>query len=85
MTEADLKRVEARIRSINKFTPIQRCQQSEVSVDGVLNIKGFDLKRTLEIDPEFPNTDGEHKHYSYNLINSRWTVANDSDGWAIIA
>ena len=26
------------------------------------NIKGFDLKRTLEMDPEFLNTDGEHEH-----------------------
>jgi len=60
--EADLARVEGRIRSINKFAPIKRCQQSEVSVDSVLDIKGFDLKRTLEMDPEFLNTDGEHVH-----------------------
>merc|ERR1712146_15219 len=32
------------------------------SVDNVLDIKGFDLKRTLEMDPEFLNTDGEHEH-----------------------
>jgi len=62
VTEADLKRVEGRIRSINKFAPIQRCQKSSVSVDSVLDIKGFDLKRTLEMDPEFLNTDGEHVH-----------------------
>jgi len=31
-------------------------------VDSVLNIKGFDLERTLEMDPEFLNTEGEHKH-----------------------
>ena len=37
-------------------------QQSNVAVDSVLNIKGFDLKRTLEMDPEFLNTDGEHEH-----------------------
>jgi hypothetical protein len=28
----------------------------------VLGICGFDLKRTLEMDPEFLNTDGEHEH-----------------------
>ena len=33
-----------------------------MSVENVLNIKGFDLKRTLEMDPEFLNTDGEHVH-----------------------
>mmetsp|Transcript_36332 Transcript_36332/g.43946 ORF Transcript_36332/g.43946 Transcript_36332/m.43946 type:complete len:415 (-) Transcript_36332:515-1759(-) len=62
VNEEDLKRVEARLRSINSFAPIQRCQQSNVSVDSVLNIKGFDLQRTLEMDPEFLNTDGEHVH-----------------------
>ena len=60
--EADLERVEGRLRAINNFAPIQRCCKSEVSVDSVLNIRGFDLKRTLEMDPEFLNTDGEHEH-----------------------
>jgi hypothetical protein len=62
VTEADLKRVEGRLREINKFAPIQRCTKSQVSVDSVLNIRGFDLNRTLEMDPEFLNTDGEHVH-----------------------
>jgi len=60
--EADLKHVEGRLRDINKFAPIVRCQNSELSVDNVLNIRGFDLARTLEMDPEFLNTDGEHEH-----------------------
>merc|ERR1712228_901588 len=64
VSEADLERVEARLRSINKFAPLQRSEQSKVSVESVLNIKGFDLKRTLEMDPEFLNTDGEHEHDS---------------------
>jgi len=62
VTEEDLVRVEARLKSINSFAPILRCSQSNVSVDSVLNIKGFDLKRTLEMDPEFLNSDGEHVH-----------------------
>jgi G3E family GTPase len=60
--EADLARVEGRLKAINKFAPIIRCSQSQVSVDNVLDIFGFDLKRTLEMDPEFLNTDGEHEH-----------------------
>ncbi len=28
--------------------------------------------------------DGAGLHYSYDLFKARWTVANDSDGWAII-
>eukprot|EP00308_Calcidiscus_leptoporus_P024800 CAMPEP_0119397606 /NCGR_PEP_ID=MMETSP1334-20130426/140419_1 /TAXON_ID=127549 /ORGANISM="Calcidiscus leptoporus, Strain RCC1130" /LENGTH=596 /DNA_ID=CAMNT_0007421451 /DNA_START=32 /DNA_END=1822 /DNA_ORIENTATION=- len=62
VTEEDLVRVEARLKSINQFAPIMRCTRSSVSPDCVLNIKGFDLKRTLEMDPEFLNTDGEHMH-----------------------
>ena len=60
--EAELKAVEARLRAINKFAPIHRCSQANVSVDSVLGIKAFDLKKTLEMDPEFLNTEGEHEH-----------------------
>merc|ERR1712196_396780 len=62
VTEADLVRVEKRLRDINAFAPILRSQQSQVAVDSVLDIRGFDLKRTLEMDPEFLNSDGEHVH-----------------------
>ena len=62
VTKKDIARVEGRIRSINKFAPIQHCQRSAVSVESVLNIKGFDLKRTLEMDPAFLNADEEHGH-----------------------
>lgn len=59
---ADLKRVEARLRGINRFAPIFQTCQSRISVENVLNIKGFDLDRTLKMDPEFLNEDGEHEH-----------------------
>ena len=59
----DLKRVEARLRSINKLAPILQCERSNVSVDQVLNIEGFDLDKTLEMDPGFLSTEGaEHEH-----------------------
>lgn len=60
--EADLERVEARLRTINKFAPLYRSTMSKVSVDSVLNINAFDLKRTVEMDPEFLDTDAEHEH-----------------------
>merc|ERR1712060_204303 len=60
--EKELERITKRLRDINKFAPVQRCTNSQVSVDSVLDIKGFDLARTLEMDPEFLNTDGEHMH-----------------------
>ena len=62
VSEADLTRVEARLRAINSFAPIVRCCKSQVSADSVLNIGAFDLKRTLEMDAEFLSTDGEHTH-----------------------
>ena len=58
--EADLKAVEGRLREINKFAPIVRSTQSRVTADQVLGIRAFDLDRTLAMDPEFLNTDGEH-------------------------
>jgi len=62
VSEAELEIIEARLRSINQFAPIVRSTQSQVSVESVLGIRGFDLKRTLEMDPEFLDTDGEHEH-----------------------
>jgi G3E family GTPase len=64
VSEADLARVEARLKSINHMAQIIRCTKAEVAVDSVLKVGGFDLKRTLEMDPEFLNTDGEHQHDS---------------------
>ena len=49
--EADIERVEARLKVINSAAPLLRCTKAEVSVDSVLNIGAFDLTRTLEMDP----------------------------------
>ena len=62
VNESDLARVEGRLKAINAFAPIVRSTQSQVNVGQVLDIRGFDLKRTLDMDPEFLNTDGEHEH-----------------------
>ena len=51
VSEADLGRVEARLRAINRFAPIQRCEQAAVDVGSLLETRGFDLERTLEMDP----------------------------------
>ena len=60
--EADQAAVEARLRAINKFAPIVRTTKSEVSVENVLNLNAFDLNKTLEMDPEFLDTEAEHEH-----------------------
>ena len=49
--ESDLTRIEARLRGINSFAPIQRCTKSQVAVSDVLDICGFDLARTLARNP----------------------------------
>ena len=51
--------MEKRLKSINSQAPVQRCTKAEVSPDWVLDIGAFDLKRVIEMDPEFLNTDGE--------------------------
>jgi len=70
VSKEDLVRVEARLRSINKFAPIKQCQKSDVSVESVLNIKGFDLSRTLEMDPGFLDSDSEHAHEHDHTVSS---------------
>ena len=62
VTEDDLVRVEKRLKSMNASAPIIRSERSEVSVANVLDIRAFDLKKTIDMDPEFLNTENEHEH-----------------------
>ena len=57
-------------------------------------VVGYDSKGFIVHDPwgeldhasgTYVSTDGNSLHYSFDMISSRWTVANDHDGWAIIA
>ena len=56
--EASLARVEGRLRALNAFAPILRSTKSVVDVSQVLDIKGFDLTRTLEMDPGAEHREG---------------------------
>ena len=51
VSEEELARVDARLRSINQFAPVMHCTHSDVSVNQVLNIHGFDLQRALKASP----------------------------------
>jgi len=63
VTDADeLAKIEKKIKSINAFAPIFRTKNSIIHPKELLNIGSFDLKRTLEMDPEFLDTDAEHEH-----------------------
>lgn len=60
--EEQLQLVESRIKSINNFAPIFRTQNSLIEPKELINIGSFDLERTLEMDPEFLDTESEHEH-----------------------
>ena len=60
--EEQLQLVESRIKSINNFAPIFRTQNSLIEPKELINIGAFDLERTLEMDPEFLDTESEHEH-----------------------
>ena len=60
--EAELDDVKARIKSINGFAPIFQTQNSIINPKELINIGAFDLEKTLEMDPEFLDTEAEHEH-----------------------
>ncbi len=62
VTEEKLQEVETKIKSINGFAPIYRTENSIIHPKELINIGSFDLERTLEMDPEFLDTEAEHEH-----------------------
>ena len=60
--EAELPPIEARLKKLNPSANIYRCQQSKVEPKELVGIGAFDLEKTLEMDPEFLDTEGEHEH-----------------------
>ena len=62
VSEEELQEVEKKIKSINGFAPIYRTENSLIDPKELIGIGSFDLQRTLEMDPEFLDTDSEHEH-----------------------
>ena len=60
--EADLRRVEGRLKRLNKYAPIHRCENAEVALEHVFGIRAFELERVLEHDPAFVKVAAEHQH-----------------------
>ena len=58
----DLARIEARIRAINPYARIVHAERCGVPLDTVLGQNAFDLKRVLEIEPHFLESDHAHTH-----------------------
>ena len=59
---SELPPIEERIKKINPTAQIFRCEQSKVEPKNLIGINAFKLEKTLEMDPEFLNTEGEHEH-----------------------
>ena len=62
VTEEEIEGVTSKIKSINKTAPIYHTENSLIDPANLINIGAFDLDRTLEMDPEFLDTDAEHEH-----------------------
>ena len=62
VSDDKIKEVESRIKAINGFAPIYHTQNSLIDPKELINIGSFDLERTLEMDPEFLDTESEHEH-----------------------
>lgn len=60
--DAEIKTVESRIKAVNGFAPIYRTENSIIDPKELINIGSFDLQRTIEMDPEFLDTEAEHEH-----------------------
>jgi len=60
--EAELPKIEERLKKLNPGAAIYRTEKSKVDPKNLIGIESFDLDRTLAMDPEFLNTDGEHEH-----------------------
>ena len=62
VSEEELNDVESKIKSINRFAPMYHTENSIIDPANLINIGSFDLEKTLEMDPEFLDTEAEHEH-----------------------
>lgn len=57
----ELTHLKKRIQSINGVAPIHDMQHGKIDLDLILNVRAFDLKKVLEVEPNFLQ-DQEHQH-----------------------
>lgn len=71
VTPEQLDELEKRIRGMNAIAKVYRTRNSELEMEALLGVNAFDLKRALEIDPQFLSEDA-HEHdesvYSVALV-----------------
>jgi G3E family GTPase len=65
VSPAELTTLEQRIRKMNPIAKFHRTKDCAIALDKVLNVGGFDLKRALQLEPDFLEAAGhdhEHEH-----------------------
>ena len=62
VTPDELKKVEDRIRGINRYARIHQTQKSQIALDAILDKGAFDLGRILEFEPDFLHSGHDHHH-----------------------
>ena len=71
--EGEIEEVVKRIKGINAIAPIYKTENSLIDPSELIGIGSFDLDKTLEMDPEFLDTDAEHEHdQNVTSISSRF-------------
>ena len=60
--ENDLEQVKKRIRQINPFAKIINTTKCGVPLNEILDLDAFSLKRVLEVEPDFLESDHDHEH-----------------------
>ena len=61
VSEADQEKLKRRLAKMNPRAPIRNVHFGDTPIEEVLDIRGFNLNATLELDPDFLE-DSEHEH-----------------------
>jgi len=62
----ELKKTEARIRKMNPMAKIYETKNAAIDLTKVLNVGGFDLKRALELEPDFLKASEEENDHDHD-------------------
>jgi G3E family GTPase len=62
VSEDELKKVEDKIRGINRYARIFHTQKSQIELEAILDKGAFDLGRILEFEPDFLHSGHDHHH-----------------------
>jgi G3E family GTPase len=61
VSEGDQDTLRKRLAKMNPRAPIKKAHFGNTPIEDILDIRGFNLNATLELDPDFLD-DGEHEH-----------------------